>query len=105
VTAAVFIVRIEPTADASLAAIRERSKFGIAIAAMIKIIATTISNSISEKPDSLALVMSLSSKMKVPSYGTRPGRYWIVGRRLQVAALGATAPVVSKWITPGSLVQ
>src|SRR5579862_5263125 len=44
------MVRIEPTAEASLAAIRERSRFGIAIAAMIKIIATTINNSISEKP-------------------------------------------------------
>jgi hypothetical protein len=29
---------------------RERSKFGIAIAAMIKMIATTMSSSISEKP-------------------------------------------------------
>src|SRR5436853_5383959 len=44
------MVRTEPTADASLAAIRERSKFGIAMAAMIRMIATTISNSISEKP-------------------------------------------------------
>jgi hypothetical protein len=43
-------VRNEATADASLAAIFERSKFGIAIAAMIKMIATTINNSISEKP-------------------------------------------------------
>src|SRR6266446_1264025 len=42
--------RMEPTADASLAAIRERSRFGMAIAAMIKMIATTISNSIREKP-------------------------------------------------------
>jgi len=33
-----------------LAAIFERSKFGIAIAAMIKMIATTINNSMSEKP-------------------------------------------------------
>src|SRR5262252_6614356 len=48
--AAVFIVRTEPTADASLAAMRERIRLGIAIAAMIKIIATTISNSINEKP-------------------------------------------------------
>src|ERR1035441_7849026 len=46
----VFNVRSEATAEASLAAILERSKFGIAIAAMIKIIATTISNSINEKP-------------------------------------------------------
>src|SRR6202030_305633 len=44
------MVRIEATAEASLAAIFERIKLGIAIAAMIKIIATTMSNSISEKP-------------------------------------------------------
>jgi hypothetical protein len=50
VTAAVFIVRAEPTAEASLAAMRARSKFGMAIAAMIKMIATTINSSISEKP-------------------------------------------------------
>ena len=49
-TEEVLMVRIEPTADASLAAIFERSRFGMAIAAMIKMIATTISNSISEKP-------------------------------------------------------
>src|SRR5277367_2714822 len=49
-TMVVFNVRSEATADASLAAIFERSKFGIAIAAIIKIIATTINNSISEKP-------------------------------------------------------
>jgi hypothetical protein len=47
---AVTTVRIEPTAEASFAAIFERSKFGIAIAAIIKMIATTISNSINEKP-------------------------------------------------------
>jgi hypothetical protein len=50
VTAEVLIVRIEPTAEASLAAIRDRRRFGIAMAAMMRIIATTISNSISEKP-------------------------------------------------------
>src|SRR5215472_15861551 len=44
------MVRIDETADDSLAAIRARSKFGIAIAAMIRMIATTISSSISEKP-------------------------------------------------------
>jgi hypothetical protein len=44
------MVRIEATAEASLAAILDRIKLGIAIAAMIKIIATTMSNSISEKP-------------------------------------------------------
>ena len=47
---AVFIVRSEATADASFAEMRARSKFGIAIAAMIRMIATTIKSSISEKP-------------------------------------------------------
>src|ERR1700730_6141283 len=53
------MVRMEPTAEASLAAIRERSRLGIAMAAIIKIIATTISNSINEKPFCL-LVMQFS---------------------------------------------
>src|SRR5437763_12792769 len=44
------MVRTELTADDSLAAMRARSRLGIAMAAMIKMIATTISNSISEKP-------------------------------------------------------
>jgi hypothetical protein len=47
---AVFMVRSELTAEASLAAMRARSKFGIAMAAMIKMIATTIKSSISENP-------------------------------------------------------
>src|SRR6266404_6507301 len=59
VTSAVFSVRMEPTADASFAAMRERSKFGMAIAAMIRIIATTISSSINEKP--FCLRMSILS--------------------------------------------
>jgi len=45
-----FKVRIEAAAEDSFAAAFERSRFGIAIAAMIKMIATTISNSINEKP-------------------------------------------------------
>ena len=44
------MVRMLCTAEASLAAMRERKRLGIAIAAMIRMIATTISNSISEKP-------------------------------------------------------
>src|SRR5215831_10744507 len=47
---AVLMVRTEPTADASLADIRARIRFGMAIAAMIRMMATTISSSISEKP-------------------------------------------------------
>src|ERR1035437_10763663 len=53
----VFNVRSEATAEASLAAILERSKFGFAIAAMIRIIATTISNSINEKPFCLLRIL------------------------------------------------
>src|SRR5215471_12287113 len=44
------MVRVDPIADASLAACRDFKRFGTAIAAMIPMIATTISNSISEKP-------------------------------------------------------
>src|SRR5258708_33542002 len=40
----------EPTAEASLAEIRACSRLGIAMAAMIRIIATTISNSTNENP-------------------------------------------------------
>src|SRR5262252_2983289 len=47
---AVLMVRNEPTADDSLADIRARIRFGMAIAAMIRMMATTISSSISEKP-------------------------------------------------------
>src|SRR6267143_2496255 len=44
------MVRSEAAAEESLAAIRARIRFGIAIAAMIRMMATTISSSISEKP-------------------------------------------------------
>src|SRR5271156_776707 len=44
------MVRVEAAAAESLAAMRARRRFGIAIAAMIRMMATTINNSISEKP-------------------------------------------------------
>src|SRR5262252_7571171 len=44
------MVRIADAADASLAAILARNRFGIATAAIIRMIATTISNSMSENP-------------------------------------------------------
>ena len=50
VVSAVVIVRIEATADASLAASFDRIRLGMAMAAMIRMIAITISNSISENP-------------------------------------------------------
>src|SRR5271170_5777616 len=56
------MVRMEPTADASFAAMRDRSRLGIAMAAMIKMIATTISNSISEKPFCFLFIVSPRSR-------------------------------------------
>src|SRR5277367_1071065 len=50
------MVRSPAAADESLAAMRARIKLGIAIAAMIRMIATTISSSISEKPLALSLL-------------------------------------------------
>ena len=49
-------LRIELTEEASLAAMRARSRFGMAIAAMIRMIATTINNSINEKPFCLRII-------------------------------------------------
>src|ERR1700735_155099 len=60
--AAVFMVRMDPTAEASFAAIRDRSRLGIAIAAIIRMIATTINNSISEKPFCFLFMFLLSPR-------------------------------------------
>src|SRR5277367_1625181 len=60
-TSPVLTVRIEPTADASLAAIFDLMRFGIAIAAMIRMIATTIKSSIREKPFCFFMHISLRS--------------------------------------------
>src|SRR2546429_669769 len=49
-TSALVMPRIEDTADASLAAIRECNRLGIAMAAMIRMIAITINNSIRVNP-------------------------------------------------------
>src|SRR5215467_7516221 len=55
VTSAVLRVRTVLAPADSLAAIRALIKFGIAIAAMIKMIATTMSSSIKEKPFCLCI--------------------------------------------------
>jgi hypothetical protein len=49
-THTVLSVRSDSTADASLADIFDRSMFGMAIAARIRMIATTIKSSMREKP-------------------------------------------------------
>src|SRR6266568_4412895 len=57
---ALLIARSEPRADASLPAILARNSPGMAIAAMMPMIATTMSSSISVKP--LVLFISASKK-------------------------------------------
>src|SRR4051812_25319657 len=71
-TSEVLMVRSEPTAELSLADLRAASKLGIAIAAMIKIIATTISSSISEKP--FCFVMCCFFLLEIGTYKGRASR-------------------------------
>src|SRR5229473_2827878 len=54
-----LMARSDPIADASLPAMRARSRPGIAIAAMMPIIATTISNSMRVKPFELRIFIFL----------------------------------------------
>ena len=68
-----LMVRMELTEDASLAAMRARSKFGMAMAAMIRIIAITISSSISEKPFCFRISFSLFSRNQMWSQSTQTG--------------------------------
>src|SRR3989338_10077832 len=56
------MVRNAPAAEASFAAILDRSKLGTAIAAMIRMIATTIKSSINEKP--FCFLITFLSKLK-----------------------------------------
>src|SRR5690348_13556218 len=60
VISAVLMVRIELTAEDSFAAMRARSKLGMAMAAMINMMATTIKSSIREKPFCLRFIEILA---------------------------------------------
>lgn len=55
----VFTAWIDEMQDASFAEMRARNRLGIAIAAMTKIMATTMSNSISENPFGVFCLMEL----------------------------------------------
>src|SRR6267378_8510671 len=89
------MLRSEAAADESLAAIRARIRFGIAIAAMIRMIATTISSSISEKPfcfrisffpsylssldvwvtdDAVGMIIALAGPKQIVTLGSSPLR-------------------------------
>src|SRR5215471_5586507 len=67
------MVRMVDTADDSLAAIRARSKLGMAIAAMIRMIATTIRSSISEKPFCFFISILISVIHAVNLFGLAEG--------------------------------
>src|SRR5581483_4672349 len=55
-----LIARSDPMAEASLPAMRARNRPGMAIAAMIPMMATTISNSISVKPLAFRIFITCS---------------------------------------------
>src|SRR5580698_2419272 len=65
VTSADVRVCSDPAAEDSLAASRACSKLGIAIAAIMRMIATTINNSISENP-LVELIKSFPRATKIP---------------------------------------
>src|SRR5580698_5378799 len=79
------MVRTELTADDSLAAIRARNRFGMAMAAMIRMIATTISNSISEKPFCFRISCSPLLRFQVWSY--RPAGCYFALHRPEAGAI------------------
>src|SRR5216684_7878105 len=66
--------RSEAAADESLADMRARIRLGIAIAAMIRMIATTISNSISEKPLCFCICLGLLTSLYSVSFNTPDAR-------------------------------
>src|SRR5271155_3831493 len=57
------MVRRDPTAEVSLAAMRERSRFGMAMAAMMRMMATTINSSMREKPFWFFMLLLLVSSV------------------------------------------
>src|SRR3954462_6725723 len=86
VDSAELTARSDPIADASLPDIRARSRPGTAIAAMMPMMATTISSSISVKPFALRIFMACPSKKLL-----RPGglfRSVRSGRRYPIKSNG-----------------
>jgi hypothetical protein len=66
-----LIARIDPIADASFPDIRARSKPGTAIEAMMPMMATTISSSISVNPLLLLMSTAQARATDVPRLNTR----------------------------------
>jgi hypothetical protein len=62
---AMFSVRTDATADASFAAMRALKRFGIVIAAILKMMATTINNSTSENPSACSFAIPVQSSCSI----------------------------------------
>jgi hypothetical protein len=71
-------------AAAWLAVMRDRIRFGMAIAAMIRMMATTISNSMSEKPFSLRKIETSKENLERALSNAKfiGGRYLLAGQEL-----------------------
>src|SRR6476646_74599 len=67
------MVRIPLTAADSLAAIRARNRLGMAMAARMRIIATTINSSISEKPRCLLFIVNPPPQGSIPTQVSETG--------------------------------
>src|SRR6476469_3702308 len=87
------MVRIDCCADPSLAARREARRLGIAIAAIMPMIATTIKSSINEKPSWRLLVILVSCSLReIGVLVLAPNGF----RLLRDAAQSAKCPGVTK---------
>src|SRR5882762_11244437 len=91
------MVRSEAAADESLAAIHARIRFGIAIAAMIRMIATTISSSISEKPFCFRISM-------FPSFGVSFLKFLVTNDAV-VMMFAPTGPKSPVTLVPDELLE
>ena len=93
-----LIARSEPIADASLPDMRARSRPGTAIAAMMPMMATTISSSMSVKPLALRIFMSLSCPLRKRLF---PAMNCFVSNDRVCILLsngGAIRAVLAKWL-------
>src|SRR5271154_836392 len=91
----VLMVRMDATADDSLAAMRARSKFGIAIAAMIRMMATTISSSINEKPFCLRILCESLFLWKY-FVGEFASFYWQIKQRILLTQYAGYRPILAR---------
>src|SRR5882757_5738314 len=82
VVSPVSIVRADCAVAASFAVIFDLSKFGMAMAAMIRMIATTISNSIREKPFCFFMMLDLLESFlwcqSTPDYSACRTPLWVL---------------------------